>query len=266
MPTHCPVCGSDVFKEPDEAIARCVGGLYCPAQQKAALKHFASRKAMDIEGLGDKIIDQLVDKQLVRDPSGLYALTDDDFLQLERMGEKSVHNIRDALTASKKTTLPKFVYALGIREVGETTARVLAQHFKTLPALMDADEDALQSVRDVGPSVSFSIVHFFGEHHNREVIKRLIKAGITWPEISDAGDLPLKGQTFVLTGTLSTLSREEATEKLVALGAQVSSSVSRATTYVVAGEKAGSKLDKAIALGVKVIDEQALLDMIRNSL
>ncbi len=266
MPTHCPVCGSYVFKEPDEAIARCVGGLYCPAQQKAALKHFASRKAMDIEGLGDKIIDQLVDKQLVRDPSGLYALTDDDFLQLERMGEKSVHNIRDALTASKKTTLPKFVYALGIREVGETTARVLAQHFKTLPALMDADEDALQSVRDVGPSVSFSIVHFFGEHHNREVIKRLIKAGITWPEISDAGDLPLKGQTFVLTGTLSTLSREEATEKLVALGAQVSSSVSRATTYVVAGEKAGSKLDKAIALGVKVIDEQALLDMIRNSL
>ncbi len=261
LPKCCPVCGSDIAKEPDEAIARCVGGLYCPAQQKAALKHFASRKAMDVEGLGDKIIDQLVDKKLVRDLSGLYSLTVEDFEQLERMGEKSTQNILDALKESKKTSLAKFIYALGIREVGETTARVLAQSFKKLDAIMVADEMQLQSIRDIGPRVAFQITHFFAEHHNRDVIARLIKAGITWPEISqvDVNDLPLKDKTFVLTGTLTNLTREEATEKLIALGAQVSGSVSRQTSYVVAGEKAGSKLEKARSLGVPIIDEATLL-------
>ncbi|MFI4956680.1 MAG: NAD-dependent DNA ligase LigA [Gammaproteobacteria bacterium] len=258
LPSVCPVCGSEVFREEDEAIARCVGGLYCPAQQKAALKHFVSRKAMDVEGVGEKLIEQLVDKHIVRDVSGLYTVTDHDFDQLERMGEKSVHNIRDALVKSKETTLAKFIYALGIREVGETTARVLAQSFKTLDALMKADEGQLQAIRDVGPRVSFQIIHFFAQAHNREVIKRLLAQGITWPAIVDSGELPLKGQTFVLTGTLSTMTREEATEKLVSLGAQVSGSVSRQTTYVVAGDKAGSKLDKAQALGVTVLDEPAL--------
>jgi DNA ligase (NAD+) len=258
LPEVCPVCGSEVFREEDEAIARCVGGLYCPAQQKAALKHFVSRKAMDVEGLGEKLIDQLVDKQMVKDAAGLYTLTDDEFEQLERMGEKSVQNIRDALTKSKETTLPKFIYALGIREVGETTARVLAQSFKTLDALMKADEASLLAIRDVGPRVSFQIIHFFAQPHNREVIKKLLAQGIHWPEIIDSSELPLKGQTFVLTGTLSTMTREAATEKLISLGAQVSGSVSKLTSYVVAGEKAGSKLDKANALGVTVLDESAL--------
>jgi DNA ligase (NAD+) len=217
---------------------------------------------MDIEGLGDKIIDQMVDKKLVHDLSGLYTLSNDDFQQLERMGEKSTQNIVDALEKSKHTTLPKFIYALGIREVGETTARVLAQSFRDLNALMAADEAALQEIRDVGPRVAFQITHFFAEQHNREVIARLIKAGITWPEVAVSEDLPLKGKTFVLTGTLTTFTREEATEKLLALGAQVSGSVSRQTSYVVAGEKAGSKLDKAQALGVPVIDEAGLREIL----
>lgn len=263
LPNVCPVCGSDVLKEPDEAVARCMGGLYCPAQQKAAIKHFVSRKAMDVEGLGEKIIDQLVDKQMIRDVAGLYTLTEDDFLQLERMGEKSVHNIRDALQKSKSTTLSKFIYALGIREVGETTARILAQSYSTLDALMVTDETALQTIRDVGPRVSFQITHFFAQPHNREVIDRLIQAGVHWPAIVSADHLPLKGQTFVLTGTLTSLTREEATERLIALGAQVTGSVSKLTNYVVAGEKAGSKREKAVALQIPILDEAALLALLQ---
>lgn len=264
MPTQCPVCGSDVFKEEDEAISRCVGGLYCPAQQKAALKHFVSRKAMDVEGLGEKLIDQLVEKNIVRDAAGLYTLTDADFQQLERMGEKSVQNIRDALTISKETTLPKFIYALGIREVGETTARVLAQSFLTLDALMAANEEQLQTVRDVGPRVAFQIIHFFAQAHNRDVIQRLMNAGIHWPNLVPAHDLPLKGKTFVLTGTLSTLTREEATERLLALGAEVTGSVSKLTSYVVVGEKAGSKRDKALKLGIPILEENQLISLLAS--
>ena len=266
LPKTCPVCGSKVVRPPGEAIARCTGGLYCPAQRKQAILHFASRRAMDIDGLGEKLVDQLVDKGLVKDVSDLYHLTVDQLAQLERMGRKSAQNLVDAIERSKHTTLERFIYALGIREVGEATAKALARHFGSLEALMAADEETLQEVPDIGPVVARNIVDFFSEPHNREVIRKLIQAGVHWTETAPATPeaLPLSGQTFVLTGALSSMTREEAKERLEALGARVSSSVSRKTTAVIVGENPGSKYDKARALGVPLLDEQAFLDLLRR--
>lgn len=258
-PKKCPVCNSEVFRDEGEAVIRCMGELFCAAQRKEALKHFVSRKAMDAEGLGDKLIEQLVDADLVHDASDIYKLPLETWANLERMGEKSAHNKMDALTKSKSTTLPRFLYALGIREVGESTARNLAQHFKSLPAIMKATEDQLLEVPDVGPVVAAFVVHFFAQRHNREVIQKLIDVGITWPEIKsvDVAKLPLAGKTFVITGTLSNMSRDQAKDLLVSLGATVSGSVSKQTDYLLAGEKAGSKLAKAQELGVMILDEEA---------
>jgi DNA ligase (NAD+) len=242
-----------------------MGGLFCAAQRKEALKHFVSRKAMDAEGLGDKLIEQVVDANLVHDAADLYKLSLSDWANLERMGEKSAHNKVDALNKSKSTTLPRFLYALGIREVGEATAKNLAQHFKSLPAVMVATEEQLLEVTDVGPIVAHHVIHFFAQAHNRLVIDKLIKVGIHWPDIkaADISKLPLHGKTFVLTGTLSNISREEAKALLESLGATVSGSVSKNTDYVVAGEKAGSKLDKAQALGIKVLDESEFRNFVK---
>jgi DNA ligase (NAD+) len=260
-PKNCPVCHSDVFRIEGEAVIRCTGGLFCAAQRKEALKHFVSRKAMDAEGLGDKLMEQLVDANLVHDPADLYKLTLSDWANLERMGDKSAHNKVDALEKSKSTTLPRFLYALGIREVGETTAKNLASHFKSLPAVMSATESQLLEVNDVGPVVASNVVHFFAQAHNRSVIEKLIAAGIHWPDIQsiDTSSLPLSGKTFVITGTLPTLSREDAKALLESLGATVSGSVSKQTDYLLAGDKAGSKLTKAQSLGVSIIDEETLL-------
>lgn len=266
MPAQCPVCGSAVVKPDGEAIARCTGGLWCPAQRKEALRHFASRLAMNIDGLGEKIIDQLVDQSLVQTPADLYALTAEQLAALERMGEKSAQNLVDAIAASKATTLRRFLYALGIREVGEATALALATHFGSLPPLLDADEDALKQVPDVGPVVAAAIAGFFRQPHNREVIDALLAAGVHWPDAAPApaATLPLAGQTFVLTGTLAAMDRERAKELLQSLGAKVSGSVSAKTRVVVAGEEAGSKLAKARELGVDVWDEPRFLAFLRE--
>jgi DNA ligase (NAD+) len=263
MPTQCPVCGADIEKVEGEAVARCTGGLYCEAQRKEAIKHFASRRAMDIEGLGDKLVEQLVDQKLIEDVAGLYSLDVDALAGLERMGPKSAENLVNALGKSKRTTFDRFLYALGIREVGDATARALAQSFGKLEALMRADEAALEAVRDIGPIVASHIVHFFQQPHNRKVIDKLLAAGISWPTVKTAGAQPLAGQTFVLTGTLESMTRDEAKQRLQALGAKVAGSVSAKTTAVVAGEKAGSKLNKAESLGVRIMNEaelEALLD------
>ncbi len=260
LPKKCPVCGSEVIKPEGEAIARCTGGLYCPAQRKESIKHFASRRAMDIEGLGDKLVEQLVDKGLVQDPADLYALTKEQLVGLERMGEKSAQNLLDALERSKETTLARFLYALGIREVGEATAQTLARHFGSLQAIEKASEEELQQVPDIGPVVAAYIAGFFRQPHNQEVIRKLIEAGVHWPEEEAAPkpeELPLHGKTFVLTGALSR-PREEVKERLQELGARVSGSVSKKTDYVVVGENPGSKYDRAKALGVTVLDEAGL--------
>ena len=260
MPRHCPVCGSEAEREEDEADYRCSGGLYCPAQRKQALLHYAQRRAVEIEGLGDKLVDQLVDSGRVNTLADLYGLQLADLAGMERMAEKSAQNLLDALHASKQTTLPRFVFGLGIRHVGEATAKALARHFGQLQAIMDASEDALAQVADVGPVVAHSIHTFFGQPHNREVVQALRDAGITWPE-GDAlapTEMPLAGITVVLTGTLQSMGRVEAKEKLEALGAKVAGSVSKKTHYVVAGAEAGSKLDKAQALGVPVLDDAGL--------
>ncbi len=266
MPERCPVCGSAVVRLPDEAVARCTGGLYCPAQRKQALLHFASRRALDIDGLGEKIVDQLVEANLVRTPADLFALDLEALAGLERMGEKSAQNLLDALDEGKNTTLPRFVYALGIRNVGEATARDLASHFGALEPLIDADEEALQEVPDVGPVVAASIRQFFAERHNREVIQALRKAGVRWEEGKRrpraAG--PAAGKTFVLTGTLPGMTREEATDLIASGGGKVTASVSKKTDYVVAGAEAGAKLAKAEALGVPVLDEAALLKLLKG--
>lgn len=264
LPTHCPVCGSDVALPEDEAIARCTGGLFCPAQQKEALKHFVSRRAMDIEGLGDKWIEQLVDFQLIRTSADLYALQKDRLLPLERMGEKSADNLLAAIAASKQSSLPRFLFALGIREVGEATALQLARHFGSLEKIMAADEAALMQVPDVGPVVAESIALFFRQPHNQEVIAALREAGVHWPDMEARGERPqpLAGQTWVLTGSLSTMSRDQAKEKLQQLGAKVSGSVSKKTHCVVAGEAAGSKLADAEKLGVAVMDEAAFQQLL----
>jgi DNA ligase (NAD+) len=262
MPERCPVCGSDIERVEGEAVARCTGGLYCEAQRKQTIRHFASRRAMDIEGLGDKLVEQLVDLKLVDDVAGLYALDAERLAGLERMGEKSAANLIAALEKSKHTTLDRFLYALGIREVGEATARTLAQAFGDLDALMGASAQELESIRDIGPVVAQHIVHFFEQAHNRDVIRRLLKAGISWPAVKRARRQPLEGNTYVLTGTLGSMTRDQAREQLQALGATVSGSVSGKTTAVIAGEKAGSKLAKAEKLGIPVLSEHDLLALL----
>ncbi len=259
LPANCPVCGSDVVKPEGEAVARCSGGLYCPAQRKEALKHFASRKAMDIEGLGDKLVEQLVEAELVHDPADLFGLILEQISCLERMAEKSARNLLDALDKSRRTTLARFLYSLGIREVGEATALGLARHFGSLDAIEAADEEMLQETPDVGPIVASHIGTFFQQLHNREVIDRLRAAGVEWeegiPEPTRAQ--PLEGKTIVLTGSLSR-PRGEIKAELQAFGAKVTGSVSKKTDYLVAGAEAGSKLSKAEKLGVQVLDETEL--------
>ena len=266
MPATCPVCGSHVVRLPDEAAARCSGGLFCPAQRKQAILHFASRRALDIEGMGDKLVDQLVDKELVHTPADIYRLGMNALASLDRMAEKSAGNLLSAIEASKKTTLARFVYALGIRNVGEATAKELARHFGSLDPLMAANEDALQQVPDIGPVVAQSIAQFFGEPHNREVIAQLIAAGVHWNEGEGvpASTSTISGKTFVLTGTLPTLTRDEAKEKIEALGGKVSGSVSGKTGYVVAGADPGSKLAKAQELGVTILDEPGLMALLEE--
>ena len=263
LPKRCPVCGADIVQAEGEAVARCSGGLYCAAQRREAIKHFASRRAMDIEGIGDKLVEQLVDRKLVRDPADLYGLTREQVAGLERMAERSARNLLEALERSKETTLERFLYALGIREVGEATARNLAAALGTLEALEEADEERLQQVPDVGPVVASHVHAFFRQRHNREVIDRLVEAGVHWEEgkHTSATGQPLKGKTFVLTGALSR-PRDEVKARLVALGAKVAGSVSKKTDYVVAGEDPGSKLARAKELGVKVIDENDLDEMV----
>ena len=264
LPNRCPICDSEAERLEGEVILRCTGGLYCPAQRKEAIKHFVSRKAIDVDGLGDKIIEQLVDKGLVDDPADLFTLKSGQLSALERMGDKSAENIINAIVLAKKTKFSSFLYSLGIREVGETTARSLAKHFLTLDALKEADEEVLIGIEDVGPIVAHSIVTFFHQPHNQEVIERLLMAGLEWPkEQQQLTNTVLSGKIVVLTGTLEELSRSEAKEKLLALGAKVAGSVSKNTDYVVAGRDAGSKLTKAQGLGVKVVDESTLIEWIR---
>jgi DNA ligase (NAD+) len=259
----CPVCGSEALREEGEAAVRCTGGLVCAAQRKQAIFHFASRRAMDIEGLGIKIIDQLVDNELVKTVADIYTLDRDTIIGLERMAEKSADNLLENIDKSRDTTLPRFLYALGIRDVGEATAQGLALHFGDLDPIMKAGEEALQEVPDIGPIVAAHIRHFFDQPENRDVADRLRKK-VRWPKIEKKReeDLPLKGKTVVLTGTLSSMERNQAKEKLMALGAKVTGSVSKNTDLVIAGETAGSKLAKAEKLGVEVIDEDAFLKMI----
>ncbi|WP_309044392.1 NAD-dependent DNA ligase LigA [Marinobacter sediminicola] len=265
LPKQCPVCDSDVIQIEGEAIARCSGGLFCPAQRKEAIRHYASRKALDIEGLGDKWIDILVDQGMVKTVADIYLLTVKDLTRLERMGEKSATNLVEAIDRSRQPVLWRFLYALGIREVGEATAKSLASHFGTLEAVAEADMDALIAVPDVGPIVAGHIGSFFEQTHNRETLEALRAAGVKWQEEEvTGGEKPLHSQTWVLTGTLSEMTRDEAREKLEALGAKVAGSVSKKTSCVVAGEAAGSKLTKAEQLGVKVMDEVALLDMFKE--
>ena len=267
FPDHCPVCGSPVETVPGEAVARCDGGLICPAQRKEAIKHFASRKAMDIEGLGDKLVEQLVDQGHINAVADLYQLTREQLAGLERMGEKSADNLLSALEKSKQTTLEKFIYALGIREVGEATARNLALHFGNYAALANASEEALQEVADVGPVVAHFVAEFFQQPHNRDAVTALKAAGVTWEDRDqpvNTADLPLKGLTYVLTGTLETMSRDDAKAHLLALGAKVAGSVSAKTDYVVAGPGAGSKLQKAEELNIPVLDEAGLLALLQQ--
>ena len=263
LPSDCPVCGSPIVKPEGEVVARCSGGLKCAAQQKERLRHFASRLALDIEGVGDKLVDQLVAAGLVANPADLYRLTREQLAELERMGEKSADNLLAALAASKQTTFQRFIYALGIREVGETTARALAARYPSLDALLDADVESLQQVEDVGPIVAAKVVAFFADETNRHLGRELHEEiGVVWPAPRFAGAdqtlaRPLAGQTWVLTGTLTSLSRNEAKARLNALGAKVAGSVSKKTTRVVAGPGAGSKQTKAVELGIAVMDEPA---------
>ncbi len=266
MPSHCPVCGAEVEREEGESVPRCSGGLYCSAQRKNAIKHFASRRAMDIDGLGDKLVEQFVDENLIEDVADLFTLTTEQIAGLERMGEKSAENLVAALKKASNTTLERFLFALGIREVGESTARTLAKHFGNLPAIKEASEEQLIEVEDVGPIVAHHIHTFFRQPHNIEVIEKLQQAGVNWPdvEVIEVGEQPLAGQTFVLTGTLTQMGRNEAKEKLQSLGARVSGSVSKKTSVVVAGEAAGSKLTRAQELGVEVWDEDKLVSLLRD--
>ncbi len=262
MPQRCPICGSEVLRLPNEAAHRCMGGLYCPAQRMGAILHFASRRAMDIRGLGEKLAQQLVDSGLVQTVADLYGLDSAALAQLERMGAKSADKLLRELQQSRNTSLPRFLYALGIRQVGEATAKALAEFFGDLDPLLQASEETLQEVPDVGPVVAESIAHFFAQSHNREVIEALLRAGIHWPPIPRAQEretLPLKGETYVLTGTLASMTREEAKAAIETLGGKVSGSVSAKTSFVVAGRDPGSKAEKAQALAIPLLDEAAFL-------
>jgi DNA ligase (NAD+) len=266
---HCPVCGSAILREEDEADWRCTGGLFCAAQRKQAILHFASRRALDIEGLGEKLVDQLVDGGLVRTLPELYTLGVAKLAALERMAEKSAQNLVDGLESSKRTTLARFLYALGIRHVGETTAKDLARHFGSLDRILDATIEQLLEVNDVGPVVAQSLRTFFDQPHNREVAEQLRAAGVTWEEHAgtpvDTTPKPLAGKTLVLTGTLPTLAREDAKALIEAAGGKVAGSVSKKTDYVVAGAEAGSKLDKARTLGVTILDEEGLQALLKEA-
>jgi len=267
LPTRCPVCGSAIERPEQEIVARCSGGLFCAAQRKQALLHFCGRRAMDIEGLGERLVDQLVDSNLVRTPADLFSLNRQTLSGLERMGEKSAANLLEAIDRSRRTTLARFIFALGIRHVGEATAQALASHLGSLDGLLDCDEQGLLQVPDIGPVVARSIRAFLDEAHNREVIDALIRAGVRWPpperpRTRAAG--ALQGRSFVISGTLPSLTRIQAGQMIEAAGGRVGSSVSRKTDYLVAGEGPGSKLDRARALGVPVLDEQALLQAIAS--
>ena len=262
MPTHCPVCASEVIRPEGEAVARCSGGLHCQAQRVQALIHFASRKALDIQGLGDKLIEQVVANGSVQSPADLFRLTLDDWSALPRMASKSAQNVLDALNAAKETTLSRFIYALGIREVGNVSAELLARHYRELPALLAADEEDLQAIDGIGPVMAQYIRHFFLDDANRAVIADLQAAGVHWPAVEAPvvnADSPLAGKTVVITGTLPTMNRDTAAAHIVALGGKTGSAVSKKTDYLLAGDKAGSKLTKAQELGVVIIDEAQLL-------
>jgi DNA ligase (NAD+) len=264
FPQHCPVCQSAVEREEGEAALRCMGGLVCAAQQKAAIKHFASRRALNVEGLGDKLVEQLVDEGLVGNVAELYTLSKAHLLELDRMGEKSADNLLAALQDSKLTTLPRFIFALGIREVGEATALSLARHFGSWPVLSAASERQLLEVDDVGPIVADHLRQFFDSLSSLEMVRLLCDAGVSWPDIEclPQQNQPLLGQTWVVTGKLETLGRDDAKAHLQALGAKVAGTVSMKTTCVVAGPGAGSKLAKAEALGVEVVDEPSFLALL----
>ncbi|MBX2867914.1 MAG: NAD-dependent DNA ligase LigA [Acidiferrobacterales bacterium] len=263
FPTHCPVCNSAIVSEGDGVIVRCSGGLVCPAQRKENIKHFASRKAMDIEGLGDKIVDQLLEQEMIDDVADLYLLTIDQLSSLERMAEKSASNLVAALEKSKETTLPRFLFALGIPLVGETTAETLSNAFYDLEPIIQADIESLQQVPDIGPVVAESLNAFFAESHNRQIISKLIQAGVHWPKAEQKQsvvDSPFSGKTVVLTGTLS-MARNDAKKQLQLLGAKVTGSVSKNTDFVIVGADAGSKADKAEALGIEILDEETFIRM-----
>ncbi|MDX2475814.1 MAG: NAD-dependent DNA ligase LigA [Gammaproteobacteria bacterium] len=265
FPQKCPVCGSDVVVDEGGVIARCSGGLFCDAQRKQSIKHFISRNAMDIDGMGDKVVDLLVDTGLIHDIGDIYLLQFDQLLQLDRMAEKSASNLVNAIEKSKSTTLPRFLFALGIPQVGETTARILANHFTSLDAIQSASSEELQSLGDVGPVVAHDVQVFFRQPHNREVIEKLIDAGIGWPSIEKTAvkHSEYHGKVFVLTGTLSDMSRNDARAALLALGAKVSGSVSAKTDFVVLGSNPGSKAEKAVSLGVDIIDETQLKQILK---
>jgi len=268
LPEHCPECDSAVERVAEQAIARCTGGLFCPAQRKQALRHFASRRAMDIEGLGTGLIDQFVTTELVRTPADLYTLTLEQLTGLERMGEKSAANLLAALERSKNTTLPRFLYALGIRDVGEATARAIAMHFRDLDPLLEASAAEIERVPDIGPVIAASAQRFFAQPHNRKVIQKLRLRGVHWPPVKTVvatEDSAFAGKTWVLTGSLSAMTREEAQERIEALGGKVSGSVSKRTDFVIAGEDAGSKLRKARDLGVRVISEQEFAKLLKKA-
>ena len=262
LPGECPVCGSDAVRVEGEVALRCSGGLYCPAQRKQAIRHFASRRALDIEGLGEKLVEQLVDRDLLHSVADMYSLDGARLAELERVGEKSAANLIEAIDRSRKAPLARFLYGLGIRDVGEATAQQLALHFGSLESLRVADHEALQAVPDIGPVVANEIEAFFAQPHNREVLDRLMREFSLQAPEPPVEDSPVRGKSFVLTGTLATMDREQAKTRLLSMGARVTGSVSKRTDYLVAGESAGSKLTKAEQLGIRVLDEEAFLALI----
>lgn len=264
LPKKCPICGSEIVKAEGEVIARCSGGLFCKAQLQESIKHFASRRAMNIKGLGDKIVEQLTENNIIENIADLFTLNVEKIASLERMGKKSAENLINAINKSKNTTLARFIYALGIREVGEATALSLAEHFGDFNKIMDATFEELQKISDIGPVVATHITTFFRQKDNRDLIERLISQGVNWPKSSFPKNLPLSGQTFVLTGSLKSLSREEAKSKLELLGAKTSESVSKNVTYVIVGSEPGSKLEKAKELRIKIIDEKQFIELLRK--
>jgi len=267
LPDTCPVCGSETARFEDEAVTFCTGGLYCEAQRKEAIKHFASRRAMNVDGLGDKLVEQLVDEGLIHTIADLYHLDVDSLIKLDRMAEKSAKNLVTSLEKSKKTTLARFVFSLGIHSIGETTAQILANHFLLLENIMSANEEQLLAVADVGPIVAENLITFFKQPHNIEVVEQLINVGINWPKIKQKtkNEQPLVGKVFVVTGTLETMGRNDAKAALQELGAKVSGSVSKKTDYVVVGENPGSKASKAEELGITILDEKGLIKLLQNT-